>query len=238
MSKKSKKARHVYLRNYSLLVFVFVTFSLIGLFLYLLGGDLQCANTISCIRNLTGTYEKNEKYGEYIGQTVLVPPEVKNSDFYPVLGDSTGKGKRIEIDLSTQTLYAFEYDRLVYEFPVSTGKWGRTPTGTFSIWIKLRYTRMTGGNSALGTYYNLPNVPYTMFFYNKEIPKHRGYGIHGAYWHNNFGQPMSHGCINMREEDVAKIYKWANPETEAHTTYATKENPGTTIIIYGTAPQG
>ena len=236
MSKKLRKKNHFPFYHLSIWILVGVATTLIGAFVYSIGGDLRCANTISCIHDLTGMYEKNEKYGEYLGKTVLVPPEAKNGEFYPVLGDSTSKGKRIEIDLSTQTLYAFEYDRLVYEFPVSTGKWGRTPTGTFSIWIKLRYTRMTGGNPALGTYYNLPNVPYTMFFYNKDIPKHRGFGIHGAYWHNNFGNPMSHGCINMREADVAKLYNWANPETEAHTTYASKENPGTTIIIYGSAP--
>ena len=52
--------------------------------------------------------------------------------------------KRIEIDLTNQHLYAFEDNTVVYSFPVSTGKWGRTPTGDFTIWIKLSYTRMKG----------------------------------------------------------------------------------------------
>ena len=95
---------------------------------------------------------------------------------------------------------------------------------------------MTGGNKLLGTYYDLPNVPYTMFFSNDEIPKSRGFGIHGAYWHNNFGQPMSHGCINMKEEDVEKIYNWAEPTSTGGTTYATDEDLGTPIKIYGIAP--
>ena len=63
-----------------------------------------------------------------------------------------------------------------------------------------------------------------------------GYSIHGAYWHNNFGHPMSHGCVNMKTEDAEQIYNWANPPTEGNTTYATKENPGTEVVIYGTAP--
>lgn len=95
---------------------------------------------------------------------------------------------------------------------------------------------MEGGNKAWGTYYNLPNVPYTMYFYNNEVPKTRGYGIHGAYWHNNFGHPMSHRCVNMKPEESEKLYFWADPSVKGNTTYADKDNPGTKIVIYGTAP--
>lgn len=154
-----------------------------------------------------------------------------------VLGESTS-GKRIEVDLTNQRLYAYDGDQKVYDFLVSTGKWGRTPTGTFWIWTKLRYTRMQGGSKALGTYYNLPNVPYTMFFYNDKVPKWRGYGIHGTYWHSNFGHPMSHGCINMKTEEVALIYAWALPDLRGKASInVTSDNPGTPVIIYGTAPQ-
>lgn len=152
-----------------------------------------------------------------------------------ILGDSTVE-KHIEIDLTNQKLYGIEGEStVVFDYPISSGKWGRTPTGEFRIWVKLNYTTMRGGSRALGTYYHLPNVPYTMFFYNQEIPKSRGYGIHGTYWHDNFGHPMSHGCINMRTEDVERLYAWANPPSIAHTTYA-KGNEGTKIVIYGEAP--
>jgi lipoprotein-anchoring transpeptidase ErfK/SrfK len=153
------------------------------------------------------------------------------------LGETTADAKRIYVDLTNQKLLAYENNTLVYEFPVSTGKYGTTPTGDFRIWIKLRYTRMKGGSRELGTYYDLPNVPYTMYFYNDKIPKARGYGIHGAYWHNNFGHPMSHGCVNMREADVAQLYNWALPTSSKNVTYASAENPGTLITIYGTAPK-
>lgn len=153
-----------------------------------------------------------------------------------VLGESTGS-KRIEVDLTNQRLYAYEGDKLVYNFLISSGKWGRTPTGTFDIWIKLRSTRMSGGKKELGTYYNLPNVPFTMYFANAEIPQWRGFGIHGAYWHNNFGHPMSHGCINMKPEEAGLVYEWATPTMNGkHTVYASPENPGTQVVIYGTAP--
>ena len=66
---------------------------------------------------------------------------------------------------------------------------------------------MTGGSKALGTYYNLPNVPYVMYYY-------QGYGIHGAYWHNNFGHPMSHGCVNMKPEEAGIVFNWADIGTK------------------------
>lgn len=158
----------------------------------------------------------------------------------PVVSDvlgATADEKRIEIDLTNQRLYAFEGNQKVFDFLVSTGKWGRTPTGVFKVWIKLTATTMQGGSQELGTYYYLPNVPYTMFFYNDQIPQWRGYGIHGTYWHENFGTPMSHGCINMRTSEVEQLFYWATPELYGNwSAYASPQNPGTTIIIYGTAP--
>jgi len=76
-----------------------------------------------------------------------------------------------------------------------------------------------------------------MFFSNDEVPSWRGFGIHGTYWHDNFGHPMSHGCINMKTEEVEQIYYWANPELgEKQSIHASANNPGTKIIIYGEAP--
>lgn len=127
--------------------------------------------------------------------------------------------KRIEVDLTTQHLYGFENNRLVYDFVISSGKWDRTPQGTFAVWIKIRSQKMSGGSKELGTYYYLPNVPYILFFYNANVAKKIGYSLHGTYWHDNFGTPMSHGCINMKTAEVAQIFKWANV--------------GTQITIYG-----
>lgn len=196
-----------------------------------------CANAISCINDLSGKFEEGKTVGVFEGKTVAASPyrELAQGE-QRVLGETAGK-KAIHIDLSVQRLYAMEGDTVVYDFPVSTGKWWPTPTGVFNIWIKLRYTRMRGGNAALGTYYDLPNVPYTMFFSNASIPKARGFGIHGAYWHNNFGHPMSHGCVNMRIEDAEKLFAWAEPPTTGPTTYARANTPGTEIVIYGETPK-
>jgi lipoprotein-anchoring transpeptidase ErfK/SrfK len=125
-----------------------------------------------------------------------------------ILGQSTASSgeKRIEVSLSEQRLYMKEGDRIVGSFLISSGKWTPTPKGEWRIWTKLRYTRMKGGSKSLGTFYDLPNVPYTMYY-------NQGYGIHGAYWHSNFGQPMSHGCINMKPEEAGIVYNWASVGT-------------------------
>lgn len=184
-----------------------------------------------------GTFDYGGRLAMLEGKQISVPPPVKESLYAQVLGESSGN-KRIEIDLSSQKLYAYEGDSRVFEFSISSGKpWWATPTGVFKTWIKLRYTRMRGGSRTLGTYYDLPNVPYTMFFANDKIPQWKGYGVHGAYWHNNFGFPMSHGCVNMRIEDAEKLFYWADPAAgDRGTIEASDENPGTTVIIYGKTP--
>ena len=119
-----------------------------------------------------------------------------------------GTGERwIDVDLSQQTLYAYEGDTLVASFLVSTGVWQYpTVTGRFHIYVKYLYTDMAGVG------YYLPNVPYTMYFY-------KGYGIHGTYWHHNFGHPMSHGCINMYPPDAQWMFNFASVGTLVNIHY-------------------
>lgn len=186
---------------------------------------------------LTGLYDFSKTQAIFNDTPVSLPRYLAQENTTAQVLGETNIGKRIEIDLSNQKLYAYEGDNKVFEFFISSGKWNKTPKGVFKIWIKLRYALMTGGSKALGTYYYLPNVPYTMYFYNQEYPKTDGYGIHAAYWHNNFGHPMSHGCVNMKEEDVAQLYNWANPDLQGrYSILASQINPGTEVIIYGETP--
>ncbi|MBI2019232.1 L,D-transpeptidase [Candidatus Daviesbacteria bacterium] len=145
-----------------------------------------------------------------------------------VLGTTTesGEEKWIEVSLAEQKLRAWEGNKLVMEFPISSGLWAPTPKGTFNIWHKTRSQTMSGGSKELGTYYYLPNVPHNIFF-------HKGYAIHGAYWHNNFGHPMSHGCVNSPLASVAKLFEWAGPVVPAgeNVGHATPENPGTRVVV-------
>jgi lipoprotein-anchoring transpeptidase ErfK/SrfK len=104
--------------------------------------------------------------------------------------------KRIEIDLSEQQLTAYEGDTAVLRVLVSTGVARYpTPPGEYQVIRKVRKQVMSGPG------YYLPNVEYVSYFY-------KGYAMHGTYWHDNFGQPMSHGCINMRNDDAQWVYSW------------------------------
>jgi lipoprotein-anchoring transpeptidase ErfK/SrfK len=107
----------------------------------------------------------------------------------------------IDIDLANQRLNAYEGQDLVRTTLVSTGL-PRTPTpiGRYHVQIKLRYDDMSGPG------YYLPNVPYVMYF-------HGGYGLHGTYWHSNFGHPMSHGCVNLPTAEAEWLYDWAGVGT-------------------------
>ncbi len=197
-----------------------------------------CANSLSCTESLTYKVE-NGAEGIFNNHPVTVPSidletskQVLGIEESPIDVESASK-KHIYVNLKTQKLSAYDGDTLFMETPISSGLWGKTPTGDFTIWIKLRSTRMSGGSGA--DYYNLPNVPYVMFFSNAEVPASRGFSIHGAYWHNNFGHAMSHGCINMKETDVAKLYDWATPVSTGKTTHSSEANPGTVVtIIEGT----
>lgn len=107
----------------------------------------------------------------------------------------------IDINLSTQTLTAFEGNQVMRNFTVSTGR-GATPTvvGEFRVWVKVRIQDMSGPG------YYLSDVPYVMYFFED-------YGIHGTYWHSNFGTPMSAGCVNMTIDDSNWMYQFASVGT-------------------------
>jgi lipoprotein-anchoring transpeptidase ErfK/SrfK len=103
----------------------------------------------------------------------------------------------IDIDISEQRLAAYEGDTLVLSADVSTGLPGTpTPLGEFRIYRRVPIQAMGGPD------YYLPNVQYVAYF-------DRDYAIHATYWHDNFGQPMSHGCVNMRTADARWLYEWA-----------------------------
>ncbi|MBI4066158.1 L,D-transpeptidase [Candidatus Gottesmanbacteria bacterium] len=183
-----------------------------------------------------------ESIAQFHGTDIQPPTSAQLASLYKstsVLGD-TSVAKRIEVDLTSQKVYAYEGARRVHEFTVSTGKWARTPTGEFRIWAKVRSQKMSGGDRTIGTYYYLPNVPYVMFFYNNVTAKMRGFSFHGTYWHDNFGHPMSHGCVNMKLADAQTLYEWATPvvtNDKAWSTLADASNRGTRVLIYGETPR-
>jgi lipoprotein-anchoring transpeptidase ErfK/SrfK len=188
------------------------------LFLFLTLNFLVIENNSGKInpKNLQESYNPNAKVAIFNNKKVSIPQNILSNENQNVLGESDSidpGNKRIEVDLSKQRFYAYEGDKLVYSFLISSGKWGRTPNGDFKIWTKIRSAKMSGGSKLLGDYYYLPNVPYIMYFYNTNHPKQSGFSLHGTYWHHNFGYPMSHGCINMKTEDAQTIFAWATINT-------------------------
>lgn len=107
----------------------------------------------------------------------------------------------IDVSLANQTLVAYEGETAVYSTLISSGTWDHpTVTGQFRTWLKNESQTMNG--YLLGYDYFLEDVPYVMYFYND-------YAIHGTYWHDNFGTPMSHGCVNTPTEDAGWLFDWA-----------------------------
>jgi lipoprotein-anchoring transpeptidase ErfK/SrfK len=130
------------------------------------------------------------------------PPPSQNPATAPAPVNAPTTGKWIDVNVGNQTISAYEGDVLQKTISVSTGV-PRTPTvlGTFKVLSKYQAVHMIGGTPGFD-YYDLPNVPYTMFFF-------RGYAIHGTYWHKNFGHPMSHGCVNLPTDEAKWFYEWA-----------------------------
>lgn len=133
--------------------------------------------------------------------------------------------KWIDVDLSDQRAVAYEGTRPVRAFIISSGLPG-TPTvkGTFRVWVRTRVQTMSGGSLAGGDFYSLPNVEWVQYFYGD-------YAFHGAYWHNNFGQPMSRGCINMRNEDAEWLFKWAMPEWDGDRGWLQPTEENATLVV-------
>lgn len=117
----------------------------------------------------------------------------------------------VDVNLTTQTLRAYEGDTVVFTTLISSGTWDHpTVTGQFRVWLE--YESQTMDGRLLGYDYFLENVPYVMYFF-------QDYAIHGTYWHNNFGNPMSHGCVNMETGDAGWIYNFVTVGTLVNVHY-------------------
>ena len=142
--------------------------------------------------------------------------------------------KWIDVNLSAQSLVAFEGDRPVYATIVSTGRHNdedkakdhRTVQGDFRVREKHIAATMEDDGASDGPY-SIQDVPWIMYFEGS-------YALHGAFWHSRFGHEKSHGCVNMTPFDAKHVFAWAGPELPAgwHGVKATKENPGTRVIVH------
>lgn len=160
----------------------------------------------------------------------MIPPE----SLAPITPEVEFVDKRVEVDLTTQRLYAYEYDKVVMQTTISSGLvYGgnpngigtKTPSGKFNIREKMPSKHMGDGSLAADIdAYELPGVPWTSFF------TEAGHAFHGTYWHENYGVPMSHGCINMRTEEAKWLFRWLRPIHDGPQLY--RRGYGTPVEIY------
>ncbi len=161
-------------------------------------------------------------------------------DAQPRPGDVAEGDKWIDVDLSTQSLVAYEGDRPVYATLISSGRVinpdvpelnHATPTGTFHILSKHVATTMDADTVADGPY-SIEDVPYVMYF-------QLAYALHSAFWHDAFGHPKSHGCVNMAPLDARWMFDWADPQVPVpwHGAYPLPGQHGTYLRIRGVTPR-
>jgi hypothetical protein len=133
-------------------------------------------------------------------------------------------GKWIHVDLSEQTLVAYEGDKPVYATVISSGKEGyEPPTGLYQVQQKYISTTMNATDPIDG-FYEVEEVPWTLYY-------HGGYALHGAYWHTDFGKVRSHGCTNIAPVDARWLYYWSEPEVPS-AWHAVRFQPETTWVHF------
>ena len=175
--------------------------------------------TVSAMMRANNIYNMNFIYS---GQRLNIPgnsaPVAPQSPSVPVNPPAPGNpapaptnGKWIDVNISTQTITAYQGNTPVKSVLVSTGvSWHPTPVGHYKIYLKVQSQTMSGGVGPEA--YSLPNVPWVMYFAGDNA-------IHGTYWHHNFGHPMSHGCVNLTIDDAHWFYDWAEMGTPVITHY-------------------
>lgn len=178
-------------------------------------------------------YRLNERFGS--GDLFWGPADA----FRPLTAEELtyihpeAEEKRIVVNIDYQTLSCFEGKNEVYFARISSGAlydaWGNstdtwaTPVGEFPIWRKAISLPLSGGSASAG--WSLPAVGWVSLFVGS------GVAIHSTYWHNNYGEPSSRGCVNASPEDAKWIFQWCLPSVSYDPGDVTVEMPGGTKII-------
>jgi hypothetical protein len=151
---------------------------------------------------------------------------IPDLELTPLSSDVPDALKTIYVDLETQYVMAFEDERLVLRTRCASGAGGtKTPKGKYSTYHKGPSVHMTNQGDAKIGIYDLPGVPWCSFFTST------GIAFHGAYWHNDFGQPRSHGCVNLPTSAAKFLYRWATPNVPPEANYLHKPGTGTTVHV-------
>jgi hypothetical protein len=153
----------------------------------------------------------------------------------PAPKDLAAGEKWVDVNLTTQTLVAYEGDRPVFATIISSGRHSdedktkdhRTVQGSFRVFEKHIAATMEADTASDGPY-KIEDVPWIMYFEGS-------YALHGAFWHSSFGKERSHGCVNMQPADAKAVFGWAGPTLPEgwHGVKSTEKNPGTRVIVHG-----
>ncbi len=159
--------------------------------------------------------------------------KVEPEELSPIAEDVPPEEKRVEVSIADQSLVAYEGDKVVLSTKVSTGIPGignpdgtpsHTPKGRYNVQVKMPVRHMGNGEmTADPDAYEIPGVPWVSFFHET------GVAFHGTYWHDNYGNEMSHGCVNMRPEEAKWLFRWVTPVSEP--TDWEKKGRGTLVIV-------
>ncbi|HEX2697166.1 MAG TPA: L,D-transpeptidase family protein [Anaerolineales bacterium] len=179
-------------------------------------------------------YEKGiwyEIYDSHLQKSYYVPASdmrlVPDGELILLSPDVPEERKHIYVDTATQSVTAFEDDQAVLTARCSSGGKGtKTPLGDFQTFHKGPTIHMTNdGEAGAGHGYDLPGVPWVSFFTGT------GVSFHGTYWHNDYGQPRSHGCVNLSPSDAKFVYRWTRPNVPRETQYLYEPGQGTRVQI-------
>ena len=199
-------------------------------------GMFSTINTVKVLEEVSGeSIKRNNLWykidggahpGAYIFSSFVSPMDQPEPPANAKIPETVAEGEYwIDVDLTKRILTLFQYDKPIFATYVATGRPGNpTLTGTYRIWYKLEKTRMRGGPPTVSYYYNLPNVPFVMYY--------RGsYAVHGTYWHDKFGSRQSAGCTNLTQGDAKFIFDLVNPKIpeNAKSIRSAADNPGTVV---------
>ena len=161
--------------------------------------------------------------------------QIRSTSPGPMPADLKPNERWIDVNLTTQSVVAFEGEKPIYATLISSGRESkikdkdhRTPTGEWRIREKHITTTMDGDGTAAGDLpYSIEDVPYVMYFF-------RSYALHGAFWHANFGSQMSHGCVNLAPLDAKYLFFFADPPLPQgwHGVHATDASPGSRVVVH------
>ncbi len=164
--------------------------------------------------------------------------KMKLDEFAPISPGVAPEDKRIDVDIKNQLTVAYEKDVEVWRARTATGArftlddgtlqdFTTTP-GKYRIYEKRPSRRMSGGAPGTGDFFDLPGIPWVSYFSRSRM------AFHGAYWHNDFGRPRSHGCVNLLPEDANWVYRWTLPAAVSGepVVNAASRDAGTVINVF------